>query len=132
MQVTIITGASDGIGAELARHGLDREVDAASNREIPVLARFDAELRPVSWSASGLYQAIKSFLARAAEGLEEPEAQQLRKASTHWLRHSRGAHALQGRDGHPALPLKVVQAQLGHAFAGTTSMYLRAAAGAAE
>ncbi|MDH6590670.1 integrase [Variovorax sp. TBS-050B] len=131
-QVPVPAELVEELGAELARHGLDREVDAASNREIPVLARFDAELRPLSWSASGLYQAIKAFLARAAEGLEESEAQQLRKASTHWLRHSCGAHALQGRDGQPALPLKVVQAQLGHAFAGTTSMYLRAGAGPAE
>jgi hypothetical protein len=41
-----------------------------------------------AWSASGLSQAIKVFLAQAADDLEGVDAQQLRKASTHWLRHS--------------------------------------------
>ena len=38
--------------------------------------------RPAAWSASGLYQAIKAFLAQAADDLEGVDAQQLRKAST--------------------------------------------------
>ncbi|MDR6890956.1 MULTISPECIES: phage integrase family protein [Variovorax] len=126
-QVPLPAELVDELGEELARHGLERKVDAPCNRGIPVLARFDAQLRPVPWSASGLYQAIKAFLARAAERLDGAEAQQLRKASTHWLRHSHGAHALRGREGQPPLALEVVQNNLGHALAGTTSMYLRTA-----
>src|SRR4030095_157050 len=40
---------------------------ARGNQGIALLARFDPELeRPVAWSASGLYQAIKAFLPRGA------------------------------------------------------------------
>lgn len=99
-----------------------------SNRGIHVLARFDAELRrPAAWSASGLYQAIKAFVGQAAAGLRGAEAQQLKKASTHWLRHSHGSHALRGREGQVPVPIQVVQNNLGHASVGTTAMYLAAA-----
>ncbi|VTU45108.1 site-specific tyrosine recombinase XerC (plasmid) [Variovorax sp. SRS16] len=78
----------DELGEELARFGFERQVSAPGNRGIHVLARFDTELeRPGCWSASGLYQAVKAFLAHAADSLEGVDAQQLRKASTHWLRH---------------------------------------------
>lgn len=125
-QVPVPAELVDELGEELARHGFERQVGAVSNQGIHVLARFDTEpdRRPAPWSASGLYQAIKAFLARAAEGLEAADAQQLKKASTHWLRHSHGSHALQGRGGQTAVPLQVVQNNLGHASVGTTSMYL--------
>lgn len=116
----------DELGDELARHGFDRRVGAAGNCGIPVLARFEAGgEHPPAWSPSGLYQAIKAFLARAAvQGLDVADAEQLRKASTHWLRHSHGSHALRGRAGQAPLPLQVVQNNLGHALPSTTSMYL--------
>ena len=89
------------------------------------MARFDADLKcPAAWSASGLYQAIKAFLVQAAEGLDEAEAIQLRRASTHWLRHSHASHGLQGRQGQTPVPIHVVQNNLGHASVGTTLMYL--------
>lgn len=110
---------------ELARHGFDRQVDAPGNRDVPVLARFGTGAeQPVAWSSSGLYQAIKAFLARVARDLDAADAEHLRKASTHWLRHTHGAHALQGRAGRAPLPLAVVQNNLGHALPSTTSMYL--------
>ena len=110
---------------ELVRHGFERRVGALSNQGIHVMARFDAELeRPAVWSASGLYQAIKAFLAHAAEGLDAADADQLKRASTHWLRHSHASHALQGRAGQTPVPIQVVQNNLGHASVGTTSMYL--------
>ncbi|WP_241660945.1 phage integrase family protein [Variovorax guangxiensis] len=124
-QVPVPSDLVDELGDELARHGLERQVGAVSNQGIHVLARFDSELeRPSAWSSSGLYQAIKAFLADAAENLEPADAQQLRKASTHWLRHSHGSHALQGRAGQHPVPIQVVQNNLGHASVGTTSMYL--------
>ncbi len=127
-QVPVPAALVHELGDELARHGLDRQVDSPGNQGVPVLARFDAQLRPVAWSASGLYQAIKAFLAQAAERVEGAQAQQqLRKASTHWLRHTHGAHALRGREGQAPLPVQVVQKNLGHASAGTTAMYLSAA-----
>jgi integrase len=124
-QVPVPADLVDELGDELARHGFERQVGAVSNRGIHVLARFDPELeRPAPWSASGLYQAIKAFLAQAASGLDELDARQLRKASTHWLRHTHGRHALQGREGQAPLPIQVVQNNLGHASIGTTSLYL--------
>lgn len=94
-QVPVPAELVDELGDELARHGFDRQVGAEGNNGIHVLARFDPDLdRPAPWSASGLYQAIKAFLAQAANNLEGADAQQLRKASTHWLRHT---HALAGR-----------------------------------
>ena len=124
-QVPVPAELVDELGDELARHGFERQVGAVSNQGIHVMARFDTELeRPAPWSASGLYQAIKAFLAQAADGLDGVDAQQLRKASTHWLRHSHGSHALQGREGQAPVPIQVVQNNLGHASVGTTSMYL--------
>lgn len=113
------------LGEELARFGFERQVSAPSNRGIPVMARFDATLeRPASWSASGLYQAIKAFLAQAADSLDGADARQLKRASTHWLRHSHASHALQGREGKAPVPIQVVQNNLGHASVETTSIYL--------
>ncbi|MDR6860983.1 phage integrase family protein [Variovorax guangxiensis] len=113
------------LGDELARHGFERQVGAISNQGIPVMARFDTPLeRPVGWSASGLYQAIKAFLGQAATRVDGMDARQLRRASTHWLRHTHGSHALRGREGQTPVPIRVVQNNLGHASLETTSMYL--------
>jgi site-specific recombinase XerD len=79
---------------ELMRHGFEGSPGARSNRGMPVMARFDIAFeRPTAWSASGLYQAIKRFLGRAAQGIDETEATQLKEASTHWLRHARAQRA---------------------------------------
>ena len=124
-QVPVPAELVEEFGDELARHGFERQPPAAGNRGIPILARFDTGLeRPCAWSASGLYQAIKDFMGSAGQGLDEADAQRLRKASTHWLRHSHGSHALQGRAGQPPVPLQVVQNNLGHVSVGTTSLYL--------
>ena len=57
------------LSEELARNGCEAQVGAVSNQAVHVLARFDPQLEhPVAWSESGLYQAIKSFLAKEAEG----------------------------------------------------------------
>jgi integrase len=104
-QVPLPPELVDELGDELARHGFDRQVGAVGNRDIHVLARFDARReRPPGWTASGLYQAIKTFLADAAEGLGEADARQLRTASTHWLRRSHDSHARQGKAGRSSVP----------------------------
>ena len=106
-QVPVPSGLVEELGDELERHGFDKQVGAVSNQGIAVLARFDTDLkRPAAWSASGLYQAIKAFLALAAGGLDGTDAQQLKKASTHWLRHAHAAHALQGRGGQTPVSLQ--------------------------
>lgn len=112
-------------GDELARHGFDRQVNASRNEGIYLLARFDSHnARPTPWSASGLYQAIKAFFAKAATDLGPAERAELSMASTHWIRHTHGVHALRGRDGQGPLPLEVVQNNVGHASPRTTAKYL--------
>lgn len=112
---------------ELAHHGFEPQVGAAANAGIHVLARFDLKTeRPRPWSASGFYSAVKLFLAQAARTLDGAEAQQLQRASIHWLRHAHGAHALQGRAGRAPVPIHVVQNNLGHVSPGTTAGYLNA------
>ncbi|MGJ7523909.1 phage integrase family protein [Variovorax sp. LT1P1] len=124
-QVPVPSELVEELGQELARQGLEAQISAVSNQGVPVLARFSSDVdQPLAWSDSGLYQAIKEFLACAAQGLDETSAAQLRRASTHWLRHSHGSHALQGREGQAPVPIQVVQNNLGHASVGTTSMYL--------
>lgn len=108
---------------QLDRHGLDADVQAESNQDISVLVRFE-EGHAQPWSMSGLAKGIKVLLADIATDLEPDDAKQLRKASTHWLRHSHGSHALNGRPGQAGVPIQVVQNNLGHASIGTTSGYL--------
>ena len=73
---------------------------------------------------SGLAKGIEAPLAEIAAELEPADAKQLRKARTHWLRHTHGSHALNGRPGEQEVPIQVVQNNLGHASIGTTSGYL--------
>lgn len=127
-QVPVPHELVDELGEELARHGLERRVSAASNSGVPVLARFDgARVRPAAWSASGLYQAIKAFLAQAADNLEGEDGSRLKMASTQWFRHAHGSHALQGREGRNPVPIQLVQNNLGHAGGGNKSDVSRGA-----
>ena len=110
---------------ELKRHGHEPSVKAAGNQSIRLLARFDPRHEtPRAWSASGLYKAIVKFVGEAANSIEGPGADRLRRATTHWLRHSHASHALQGRAGRAPVPIQIVQNNLGHASVGTTSGYL--------
>ena len=108
---------------ELDRHGLAADVTAESNQDVSVLVRFE-EGAAQPWSMSGLAKGTKALLADIASELEPDDAKQLRKASTHWLRHTHGSHALNGRPGEQGVPIQVVQNNLGHASIGTTSGYL--------
>ncbi len=108
---------------ELDRHGLAGDVTAESNQDVSVLVRFE-EGAAQPWSMSGLAKGIKALLADIASELAPDDAKQFRKASTHWLRHTHGSHALNGRPGEQGVPIQVVQNNLGHASIGTTSGYL--------
>ncbi len=66
----------------------------------------------------GLAKGIKEVLERCAASMDIEDAKQLRKASTHWLRHTHGSHALNGRPGETGVPIQVVQNNLGHASIG--------------
>lgn len=117
----LVTELSD----ELERHGFQRQPNAPGNFGIAILARFDMnQKKPTAWSSSGLHKAIKRFVARASESLDGPAAEQVRRASAHWLRHSHGIHALQAEPGRAAVPIDVVQNNMGHAAVATTLAYL--------
>jgi integrase len=80
-------------------------------------------MRPLS--GQQLYRQLKGLFARTAEGLEgqgrRRDAQVLKRASTHWLRHTHGTHCV--RRG---VAIDVVQQSLGHASLSTTSVYVHA------
>ena len=125
-QVPVPVRLVDELAGELADAVLDPDIRAESNHTMPILASFgEAQFRP--WSNSGLYKAIKAQLGGLADQLREDEgagALRLRRASPHWLRHTHGTHALNGREGHAPVPVQIVQNNLGHASIGTTSGYL--------
>lgn len=126
-EVPVPADLVDDLEEELAHHGFERQVGAAGNLGIHVLARFDPRLaHPKPWSTSGFYSAIKLFLAQAARTLDAAQAEHLQRASIHWLRHAHGAHALQGREGRSPVPIQIVQNNLGHVSVGTTAGYLGA------
>jgi len=106
---------------ELERHGLVGDVRDPSNRDVSILMRVDGGTA-LPLSASGLAKGIKAVLERCAAVMSDDDTQQLRKASAHWFRHTHGTHALNGRPGEDnAVPVQVVQNNLGHASLGTTS-----------
>lgn len=73
-------------------------------------------------SASALYKLLKRFFLEAADALEAEDAAgaaRLRQASTHWLRHTHGSHAVADE-----VPLEVVRNNLGHASLNTTTIYV--------
>ena len=109
---------------ELESNGLVGDVRDESNRDVSILMRVeDGAATPLS--ASGLAKGTKAVLERCAATMGPEDAKQLRKASTHWFRHTHGTHALNGRPGEGnAVPVQVVQNNLGHASLGTTSGYL--------
>lgn len=89
--------------------------------ETPLIAQLKANA-PLTPSA--LYKLLRDAFSKASEALREqghPEdAKQMLKASTHWIRHSRGSHlALSG------MAPSLIQQLLGHASLNTTSIYLR-------
>lgn len=70
-----------------------------------------------------IYEVIRNAFERCASWVEpqdEKAADRIRAASTHWLRHTYGAHAAE------TTPLQVIRDQMGHASLATTSAYAKA------
>lgn len=76
-------------------------------------------------SAAGIHKCMKDIMQRAADDASlaghDTIAAQLRRASTHWLRHSSASHQLDA-----GVPLLVVSQNLRHAKLETTRRYLHA------
>ena len=73
-------------------------------------------MAPIGYQA--LYEHVKGWLNRAVSACDLPanERTRLLGASTHWLRHTFGTRAIAR-----AVPLDVIQAQMGHASIQTTT-----------
>lgn len=88
--------------------------------DTPLIAPLNYE-KTESIGQGMLYKALKSFFMEAAFELErrghKEDAGRISKASTHWLRHTRGSHSAEG------MPLNLIQKLLGHASLTTTSIY---------
>lgn len=90
---------------------------------VRLLGRARASNAEPGVSASVFHRQLKRFLAACASDLEATEpvaAQRLRRASTHWLRHTHISHALDA-----GVPVEVVQQNVGHASLDTTTRYVR-------
>ena len=76
----------------------------------------------LSLSHPALYKTLKAFFREASVALAdelEESARQIEKASTHWLRHTSGSHAVA-----KGVPIEVIRDNFGHASIGTTSIYI--------
>ncbi|MDA8190935.1 MAG: tyrosine-type recombinase/integrase [Gammaproteobacteria bacterium] len=117
---------SDGLLADLGRYrrlyGL-HEAPGADDADVPLVLPVGGSAdRPLTPSA--IYLIVKEVMRRAAEAIEAEDptgAALLRRASTHWLRHTAATHqADAGTD------LRFIQKNLRHASLDTTSIYLHA------
>lgn len=73
-------------------------------------------------TAGTLYDALTTFFKKVSKALattDKKGADRLAKASTHWLRHTYGSHAVGA-----GVPLEIVQNNLGHASLSTTTIYV--------
>lgn len=99
----------------------------ACNRSRPLLVRWQRD-GSRNWTETGplggqgVYLQIRRFMSRVAEGPRtagrDADAAALEQASTHWLRHTHGTHAVSS-----GVPLDVVRCNLGHASLTTTTLY---------
>ena len=120
----------------LADRGLDPDPRSIANQGVFLLGRIDDVHTRLGWprayearagiSAATLYEQLKVFFTESASVLAHTDPQgaaRLAQASTHWLRHTHGAHAVAA-----GTPIEVVQNNLGHASLATTTLYVTAEA----
>jgi len=99
-----------------------RDPDPLANpADLPLIARLHPGQADGVLDASTLYKALKDYFREVAEELARQglndDAKKLAQASTHWLRHTRGAHSAE------TMPINMIQRLLGHASVATTSIY---------
>lgn len=117
----------------LRRRGLSDEPSHPGNRGAALVGRIDDALERVPGAdrqfdprdgiaAGTLYDILKRFFAQCSDRLARTsatDADRLRQASTHWLRHTHGSHAIAA-----GVPIDVVRDNLGHASISTTGIYV--------
>jgi site-specific recombinase XerD len=112
--------AWDALSRYLAERGLP-VLPVRWNPDTPVIGSLEAE-SDAAISRARLWDILRRFFRLAADVVEPdhaPLAGKLRRASTHWMRHTHATHAL-GRGAE----LMTVRDNLRHASASTTSIYL--------
>ena len=106
----------------LADRGLDPE-PAKQPESAPLIARAGGRSADAPLTPSMIYKLLGKLFKSAAQELERlghPEdAAKLQKASTHWLRHTRGTHSAEA-----AMSVPMLQKLLGHASPTTTALYI--------
>ncbi|WP_236078612.1 tyrosine-type recombinase/integrase [Paraburkholderia domus] len=120
-----IIPASPELITELARYRQANDLPPLPGRTdaTPLVIPFRGKSRCMSRSA--VHDAIKSVFGHAADWLRArgPEfsdrADELDRASAHWLRHTSGSHQADG-----GVDLRTVRDNLGHVSLNTTSLYL--------
>jgi len=90
--------------------------------DIPLISRLRLGQDTGTLDPTTLYKALKTYFREAATELSHARAimtmpKRMAKASTHWLRHTRGAHSAE------TMPVNMIQRLLGHASVATTSIY---------
>lgn len=122
---TRIIPATSELMVELARYRRECGMSALPlpGETTPLLLPIGGRAHPLSRSAVHLI--VKTLFHKTAARLrtEGPEqvarAEQIERASAHWLRHTAGSHMANGQ-----LDLRYVRDNLGHASLNTTSQYL--------
>lgn len=115
---------SDALMVDFARYRTVHGMPAVpgSDSERPLILGIAGRTTPLT--ATGVYLVVKDTLGRVADALEPTDFERttrLRRASTHWLRHTAATH--QAEAGNP---LHHIQHNLRHSSIATTSIYLHA------
>ncbi len=91
------------------------------NPSTPLVGNLDEDAAS-GITAGRLWAILKRFFHQVADLIDERSpatAEKLRRASTHWMRHTHASHALAG-----GAELTTVRDNLRHASLSTTSIYL--------
>ena len=104
-------------GAHLLGKAADLELVA------PALSQLQPNDAKAGISTNTLYDQLKRFFAHCADKLagqgDHKGAERMRKASTHWLRHTHASHAIAR-----GTRVEIAQQILGHASLATTTAYV--------
>ena len=106
-QVSVPHRLVDELQDEFKGQRLEPDVQHESNRNVWSLIRLEAGTA-TPWSASGLANGIKTVLERSAAKMSDEDAKQLRKASSHWSRHTHGAHARSRPSSHGRCSMRLM------------------------
>jgi len=117
--VPMPSSVMDALKVYLAWRGLDA-LPANNPDDTPLIGSLRSE-RPGALGHGALHKAMKGFFENASLQLRdrghEDDASKVSRATTHWLRHTRGSHSAE------KMPLNLVQRLLGHTSLTTTSIY---------